>query len=165
MPGSESEEVDPLDMLDSDDLDLSLDQGEPLGGIDENVVGLVTELNAWPGLFTTSSCGGHPDPVSGQCPEGVWQIYVDLRLDDEERPLLESWLSLEYLAYVCSKRLGGIDLRVFASAPFPNGFGESITFIMTGSGDPQTTADQLVELRAEFEHYLNRQETEEGSFD
>ena len=59
------------------------------GALDQNIVGLINELNRLPGIVTIGSCGGHKEPRPGQRAEGTW--IVSFRVD-RERTLALAWL-------------------------------------------------------------------------
>ena len=58
--------------------------------IDPSIRELVRALNAFPGVTTIGSCGGHPDPGPGQWPEGSW--YIKMKFDQNE----DGWMALEF---------------------------------------------------------------------
>lgn len=51
--------------------------------IDERVRKLVRAMNRVPGVYTFSSCGGHPEPRAGQSSEGEFDISFDVRRRSE----------------------------------------------------------------------------------
>ena len=66
--------------------------------IDRNIQRLVTELNAFPGVATFSSCGGHPDPsTQSQRSAGEFEVSFNIY------PLHGGWRSLELIASVVSE--------------------------------------------------------------
>jgi len=69
------------------------DQKAPLDQLDPSIRALVAALNAFPAIQTIGSCGGHPQPHSGQWPAGSW--YVAFQLDGS----YEGWQTLRFLAW------------------------------------------------------------------
>lgn len=122
--------------------------------VDQNVVGLLKAINSIPGLFTTSSCGGHVNPEPYQNPEGEWEVFINLHIR-EGRPTLEAWLSIEFLAYSFAKVIQNAHLSVYSPDPFLNGLGDSITFVLEGTANPDEAAMQLVALLLEFQEGLD----------
>jgi len=63
------------------------------GEIDSSIRRLVEELNAFPGVVTFSSCGGHREPLTpSQRPLGEFEVNFNVY------PLLGGWRSLELIA-------------------------------------------------------------------
>lgn len=121
----------------------------PYDEMDSNIVSLAKAINAIPGIYSVSSCGGHHDNTPHQLPWGRWEVMFQLDLTDEDSPTSEAWLSLEALAYSISKcfRRGDGELSIGAWSPAPdlNGFGESITFTLKGKDvDPDVLAKFLI---------------------
>lgn len=125
----------------------------PYDEVDQNIVSLLKSINAFDGIFTTSSCGGHENPQPYQLPAGKWEVFMSLQ-SEENRPSLAAWLSIEHLAYIFSKRVGMCQLSVYSPAPFLNGLGSSISFVLEGEAPPDALAGQLGEFRVEFEEEL-----------
>ena len=128
--------------------------------IDGNIVDLIKALNSFSGLFTTCSCGGHTNNTRHQLPAGEWEIFFSLEIEDEDKPspAMDAWLSLEYLVYGFSKLFrptsGEARINLHSSAPYLNGPGESLSFILEGRGsDPDEVARFLVDLRREVAQY------------
>jgi len=59
--------------------------------LDDNIVGLVREINGLPGITTFSSCGGHVNPVGAQVPKGTYYISLNVDFNDA------GWLSMGVL--------------------------------------------------------------------
>lgn len=126
---------------------------DPLNDMDANIVSLVQALNAWPGIQTVSSCGGHKDNKDYQLPMGEWQVMFQLEPARVYSPSVQAWLSLEALAYGFSKRFESdkVCLTVFSTDPFLNGSGESIYFNLKGKDiEPDAAAKFLGTLIKEF---------------
>jgi len=120
--------------------------------MDSNIVSLVKALNAFDGIYTISSCGGHRNNKSYQLPRGRWDIFFRLKPARVNSPSVQAWLTLELLAYAFSKCFdtgkGNISLTVSSPSPFLNGPGECISFILKGKDvDPDVLANWLVEFR------------------
>ncbi len=99
-------------------------------GLDANVAGLVVTLNRFPGVATVASCGGHPDPGSGQWPERTWYVKFDLPRSEA------GWLSLEFLAWAINTAYRAdrpsVVLLPDSPPPYLNKPGECLKFMVEG---------------------------------
>src|SRR3954465_825727 len=119
----------------------------PVADLDPNIVALVEALNAFKGISTVGSCGGHPDPGPGQKPAGEWTVSFKLAPNDN------GWGALEFLAWLVNnnaRRSGSkVHLEPFASPPYLNTPGECLAFHLAGWGeeDPEAFARLLRESK------------------
>jgi hypothetical protein len=119
----------------------------PAAELDPNIVALVEALNAFKGVETIGSCGGHQDPGPGQEPAGEWIVIFRLAPDEH------GWRALEFLAWLVNnnarRRGSKLCLEPFAAPPYLNTPGESLVFHLTGRGgeDPEGFARMLDESR------------------
>ena len=110
--------------------------------IDPSIRGLVLAPNAFPGVTTIGSCGGHPDPSPGQWPEGSW--YVKMRFDHDE----DGWMALEFLAWAINRDYSSVHKVFFyptSPPPYLNEPGQMLAFALEGQ---ETAANDLA-------HFLN----------
>jgi hypothetical protein len=120
---------------------------ETLEKLDPNIVALVEALNAFKGVTTVGSCGGHQDPGPGQRPAGEWIVIFTLAPD------VRGWRDLEFLAWLVNnsaRRSGSkVCLEPFAAPPYLNTPGECLVFHLSGWGgeDPEGFARMLDESR------------------
>ena len=70
-------------------------------GIDKNVRRLVKILNKYPGVRTSSSCGGHNNPTEHQLPENEWSVGIDIfgKNIEADMPCYEGWGSLGKISH------------------------------------------------------------------
>ena len=69
---------------------------------DERVARLVHALDAFPGVESYSSCGGHPPPLEeSQCPAN--EFFVCFDVGREER----GWRALEFIAWAAAEAADG----------------------------------------------------------
>lgn len=122
----------------------------PAASIDPTIQRLVDALNAFDGIDTVGSCGGHPEPLKGgQWPAGSW--YVKFRVDKTEH----GWRALEFLAWALNHdyRRAGHNITMYPSAPPPylNTPGQMLTFALEGyeGESADTLADWIDHLRQE----------------
>jgi hypothetical protein len=119
----------------------------PAAELDPNIVALVKALNAFKGVRTVSSCGGHSDPGPGQSPSGEWSVIFKVAKDEH------GWRALEYLAFLVNveaRRSGSkVSLEPFAAPPYLNIPGECLFFHLAGwdGEDPEEFARMLDEAR------------------
>lgn len=121
----------------------------PYDDMDQNIVGLAKAINAFDGIYTIDSCGGHENNTPYQLPAGNWEVTFKLRPARRHSPSLDAWLSLEFLAYAfckCwSRDNGDVRIATFSGSPYLNGPGNSISFTLEGSGaDPDEVAKWLL---------------------
>ena len=60
--------------------------------IDLPIRSLVYALNEIPGVYTFDSCGGHPNPILCQEPEGTWRVNFEIEHN------ARGWKALDLLA-------------------------------------------------------------------
>lgn len=124
----------------------------PYDELDPNIVWLVRTLNAFDGIRTIGSCGGHTDPdlTKGQWPEGTWYIAFEVARDDD------GWFALEFLAWLIDRKGREIwpynqehHLGIGVTSPPPwHAPGESMYFGIEGHGiDPNEVADWIDEMQ------------------
>jgi hypothetical protein len=107
----------------------------------------VEALNAFKGVTTVGSCGGHPDPGRGQKPAGEWTVSFRLTPDEH------GWRALEFLAWLVNndaRRSGSkVILEPFSPPPYLNTPGDCLVFHLTGWGgeDPEEFAQMLSRSR------------------
>jgi len=117
--------------------------------LDANIRDLVTALNAFGGIQTIGSCGGHPDPRPGQWAEGTW--YVTFTVGHSE----SGWFALEFLAWLINNdyRRAGHHVMLYPTSPPPylNQPGQSLRFALEGydGEEPEALAAWVNQLRAE----------------
>jgi hypothetical protein len=102
--------------------------------IDKNIVDLVDSLNAFPGIFTFSSCGGH-EHSTVTSPLG--QFYVNFEVD----PLRGRMAVAATDFSRCRNATGELTITVWQSGDEP----ETISFRLNGSegADPDELAGAL----------------------
>lgn len=116
--------------------------------LDANMVSLVRALNAFDGITTIGSCGGHANLGPGQLGEGSFYVKLDLTWDHDGR------FELEFLAWFINENLqmatqddfpGHVVLMPTAPPPYLNGPGQCLHFVIEGSrgADPQELARQV----------------------
>lgn len=129
----------------------------PYDELDPPVAGLCRAVNAFPGLRTGSSCGGHE--TGGLLPADRWQVAFSCELDDEDRPTLAAWLDLEFVAwavYDLGKAERAVWLEAFSLPPWPNDPARMLSFDLHGerNGDggiePNEVAAFLDRVRRQF---------------
>ena len=116
--------------------------------IDPAIGRLVNALNAFEGIETIGSCGGHPEPLKGgQWPAGTW--YVKFCVDKNAH----GWRALEFLAWLINndyQRAGHhVILLPTAPPPYLNEPGQVLHFALEGSDgeDPDALASWMDGLR------------------
>ena len=113
--------------------------------LDENIVGLVKALNSFKGITTTSSCGGHENPVSAaQWPKGSWYVAFVIDRDDH------GWFALEFLSWLINHDYQGhVSLWPDAKPPYLNTPGKMLEFIVEGreGENPQAFADWIYKVK------------------
>jgi hypothetical protein len=101
--------------------------GIPYDEIDPGIRALVRALNAFPGIETIGSCGGHDNPRGDQAGPGLWWVLLTI----DRTP--DSWLSLEFLAWAVTRALGsdgGVTLEADAAPPYLNDPGKLLRFVL-----------------------------------
>ena len=117
--------------------------------IDKNIQRLVTELNAFPGVVTFSSCGGHPAPsIHSQRPEGEFEVSFNVY------PLRGGWRSLELITSAVSECAEHDKLTL--TVWFMGG-GTSVCFELVGRyyAAPDLLAESLSTAREMFDDDLS----------
>jgi hypothetical protein len=105
--------------------------------IDSNIVDLVDALNAFPGIFTFSSCGGDDNPNTvSQSPPG--EFYVDFEVD----PLRGGWRSLQLISHAARSGSGDVHIKVWQCGDEP----ETMSFKLSGGADPAELAVALEDV-------------------
>ena len=134
--------------------------------LDSNIVSLVEALNAFDGITTIGSCGGHPNPKPGQWDEGTWYIKFEVAHSEE------GWFALEFVAwFVMDYIRAGHHIELYPKAPPPwwNTPGRCLSFALEGEfgEDPNAVARWLNTAREE--HYISpadlaaEEEADEGA--
>lgn len=101
---------------------------------------MVRELNAFPGIYTIGSCGGHADPKPFQLDARHWNVIF--RIDHTDA----AYLSLEFVGWFF--QASGVPLSVGAAPPDLNGPGTVLYFAVNGVDlDPEEFAKQLATAR------------------
>jgi hypothetical protein len=99
--------------------------------IDTRIRKLVDALNAFDGVATLGSCGGHPAPLKGgQWPEGSWYVTFKVRQDTH------GWRALEFLAWLINHCYVDAEPRVRlypdSAPPYLNTPGSMLKFALEG---------------------------------
>jgi hypothetical protein len=103
----------------------------PKPEIDAKIRPLVNALNAFDGIATLGSCGGHPEPLKGgQWPEGSWYVTFTVRRDTH------GWRALEFLAWLINhdytRAEAGVMFYPDALPPYLNTPGSMLKFALEG---------------------------------
>jgi hypothetical protein len=116
--------------------------------IDVKIRALVDALNAFDGVATLGSCGGHPEPLEGgQWPEGTWYVTFKIRHDTH------GWRALEFLAWLINHDYTQAEPRVRlypdSVPPYLNTPGSMLKFALEGCecADPAALATVMNQLR------------------
>ena len=116
--------------------------------IDPHIRALVESLNAFRGIRTLGSCGGHPAPLKGgQWEEGSWYVTFTVEKNDY------GWFALEFLAWAVNHDYvrDGRKVELYPDAPPPylNGPGTVLRFALQGHGgeSPEELATWLRDLK------------------
>ena len=110
---------------------------------DRNMVDLIEALNAFPGIETFGSCGGHKNPTPAQWEKGTFYVKFDVAWNEDGR------FSLEFLAWLVNSvcphldQLNGIQLLPYAHPPYLNTPGECLSFVIEGQGNPRRLAKEV----------------------
>ena len=127
------------------DTDAAFNAPVPYAEIDRPVRALCRALNAFPGLHTTGSCGGHDNPQPGQWPAGQWVTTLKVRSD------ADGWFALEFLAWAVNAQVLSEDRPVllypYATEPWLTGPGEALRFHLEGSCDADDLAAFIADMR------------------
>jgi len=107
--------------------------------IDARIRNLVDALNAFDGVATLGSCGGHPEPLKGgQWPEGSWYVTFQVRRDTH------GWRALEFLAWLINHDYIEAEPRVRlypdSMPPYLNRPGTMLKFALEGFEGASTDA-------------------------
>ena len=103
----------------------------PRAEIDAKIRRLVVALNAFDGIATLGSCGGHPEPLKGgQWPEGSWYVTFTVRRD------AHGWRALEFLAWLINhdytRAEAGVMFYPDSLPPYLNTPGSMLKFALEG---------------------------------
>ena len=103
----------------------------PKPEIDAKIRRLVDALNAFDGIATLGSCGGHPEPLNGgQWLEGSWYVTFTVRRDTH------GWRALEFLAWLINhdytRAEAGVMFYPDALPPYLNTPGAMLKFALEG---------------------------------
>ncbi|MBA2449675.1 MAG: hypothetical protein H0V51_16765 [Chloroflexi bacterium] len=108
--------------------------GQPAGEeIDTSILPLVDALNAFDGISTIGSCGGHPEPLNNpsQWPEGSWYVKFDVART------VAGWRVLEFLAWLINNDYARSGHQVVllpkSPPPYANTPGKCLSFALEGS--------------------------------
>ena len=115
--------------------------------LDTNLVEMVMALNAFEGIKTIGSCGGHDNPGPGQWPKNTWYVKFEISRDDY------GWFALEFLAWAINEALVNEHSILFPEAPPPylNEPGKVLSFVIEGrDSNPDEIAMILNKWRKEF---------------
>lgn len=110
--------------------------------LDSNIAELVQALNAFSGIETIGSCGGHENPTGVQRPAGEW--FVTFKVLHTQG----GWRSLEYIAGVITLDPARTSLTAHTAQP-GNATGRALFFSLQGwdFADPMRTAKYLKRVR------------------
>jgi hypothetical protein len=129
----------------------------PYEELDSNVVDLVRALNAFAGIKTIGSCGGHREPGPGQAREGSWWVTFEIEHSED------GWFALEFLAWLINNDYwrAGHKVHLYPTSPPPylNEPGRVLKFSLEGYGseDPEELAEWIDRVREES--YIGPEET------
>lgn len=118
--------------------------------LDKNIAPLVKEINAFPGLLTIGSCGGHRRPRLGQWDEGTWYVTFSAART------AAAHASLEFLAWLVNNDAQQantpVTLYPFAYPPHLNEPGHMLRYHLEGykKHDPVEFADYMRFARTLF---------------
>jgi hypothetical protein len=119
--------------------------------LDPNIRTLVKALNAFDGVQTIGSCGGHKNPSPAQWGKGTFYVKFELEWTTEGRFALEflAWFFSDYCQR--SDVSGFVRLMPVAAPPFLNAPGECLYFVVEGfnEADPELIGSRLNRLRKE----------------
>jgi hypothetical protein len=119
--------------------------------LDKNMVRLVRALNAFKGVTTIGSCGGHPNHGPAQSPAGTFYVKFDLSWDRQGQFALEflAWMVNEYM-HATTK--GRVMLRPVSPPPYLNRPGTCLHFAIDGfdGADPEQLATELNQARRRY---------------
>jgi hypothetical protein len=122
----------------------------PYQELDKNIIQLVRALNAFKGITTIGSCGGHAHPKNeSQWPKGSWYIKFFVARDEDGR------FALEFLAWLInhSMRRGGNQVYLYPTAapPYLNSPGEELHYVLEGNQEgPDEVARLMNQVRKEL---------------
>lgn len=115
----------------------------PYKQLDRNIVKLVRALNAFEGISTIGSCGGHANQTNpSQWTEGSWYVKFYVAHDDE------GWFALEFLAWLINNSMQRSDKHVSlyptAPPPYLNSPGEVLAFVLEGEQEDSEEVARLI---------------------
>ncbi len=122
----------------------------PYKELDKNIVQLVRALNAFEGITTMGSCGGHARPKNeSQWPKGSW--YIKFSVERNEN----GWFALEFLAWMINNSMRREGQQVYlypiAAPPYLNVPGEELHYVVEGNQeDPDEVARLMNHVRKEL---------------
>jgi hypothetical protein len=128
----------------------------PYEELDPPVVNLCRAINALPGLWTEESCGGHED--GGSLPADEWEVFLRCEVQGDDRPSVDGWLSLEFVAWAVHDvgRNARLSMAVSSAPPWFNEPTRTIIFVIEGFRgqpdgiDPDAFAELLKQWTAEI---------------
>lgn len=135
----------------------------PVDQIDPHILPLVEAPNAFQGIHTIGSCGGHKDPGPAQWPAGTW--YVNFLVDRTDA----GWFALEFIAWLINNDYRRADhhVMVYPTAPPPylNTPGQCLRWAIEGyeGENPFELADWIKATMKES--YISPEELVAGSPD
>ncbi len=106
--------------------------------MDLNIVPLVRVLNAFDGIDTVSSCGGHENPGPAQYEAGSWYVKFRVEWNEAGRSALEflSW-SINNEALKAGR---DVILYPYAQPPDYARPGEGLSFVLEGHNEEDPIA-------------------------
>jgi hypothetical protein len=123
---------------------------KPDAEIDPKIRLLVDALNAFYGVATIGSCGGHAEPLKGgQWPDGSWYVTFEVRRNTH------GWRALEFLAWLVNHDYIHAEphVRLYPDSlpPYLNKPGSMLKFALEGWQDanPDALATFMNRLREE----------------
>jgi len=121
--------------------------------IDVNIYALVKEINRFPGIYTTGSCGGHADPKPGQ--EDLGHGHVFFKIDNPAK----GFRSLDFLAWACDgknlAKAANINIGLYPVLPVDRDKAHYFCFEVE-TDDFDHTAETLKNLRRQYYKKITR---------
>lgn len=116
----------------------------PYKELDKNIIKLVRALNAFDGIATMGSCGGHTNQTNpSQWPAGSWYVKFAVARDKE------GWFALEFLAWLVNNSMRRserqVDLYPTAPPPYLNTPGKMLSFVLEGEQEDPDEAARLID--------------------
>jgi hypothetical protein len=127
------------------------DDETPYDELDPPIVNVCRAINALPGIWTVGSCSGHQQNEE-------WMVNVKCDVEDDLRPSMVGWLSLEFLAWAVydAGRTGPVRMEATSAPPWVNEPTRTIFFDIFGVRDdpnsitPDAFAEFLTKQTAEL---------------